>query len=277
MIIRPSILLRLAPMLLAAGLAPSAFANHFVESGNERVPAKEYEAGTLVSHKRFLWSGSRVQQERSASGAEVLVTYTGSGGADFGAGSGGVPVKRHYLSDHLGSVRNVVDVDGVEIVSYDYDPYGVREKIFASTGAGGYEASPGYTGHFHHAASGVVLTLNRGYEPETGRWLSADPLGEAGGLNLYGYVGGDPVNFWDPDGQHPALKSMAASTAMLSAALAANSPGVAGAAAGAAMGLAEEAIAQAADAIGVAVATRGCPNMRDLVPGRDPDFTGAAA
>jgi hypothetical protein len=68
------------------------------------------------------------------------VTYTGSGEADYAAGSGGVPLVRHYLSDHLGSVRNVVDVDSEEIVRQDYDPYGVREKIFAATGAMGYEA-----------------------------------------------------------------------------------------------------------------------------------------
>ena len=31
-------------------------------------------------------------------------------------------------------------------------------------------------------------------------WLSADPIGEAGGMNLYGYVGGNPLNRWDPPG-----------------------------------------------------------------------------
>jgi hypothetical protein len=37
----------------------------------------------------------------------------------------------------------------------------------------------------------------RYYNAETGRWLSRDPIGENGGLNLYGMVGNDPVNFWD--------------------------------------------------------------------------------
>jgi hypothetical protein len=38
------------------------------------------------------------------------------------------------------------------------------------------------------------------YDPRTGRWLSRDPIGEAGGLNLYAYCGNDPVNRHDPLG-----------------------------------------------------------------------------
>ena len=40
----------------------------------------------------------------------------------------------------------------------------------------------------------------RWYEPETGRWLSPDPIGISGGLNLYAFCGNDPVNFVDPWG-----------------------------------------------------------------------------
>lgn len=38
------------------------------------------------------------------------------------------------------------------------------------------------------------------YDPETGRWLSKDPIGIAGGLNLYAFCGNNPVNFVDPSG-----------------------------------------------------------------------------
>ena len=58
----------------------------------------------------------------------------------------------------------------------------------------------GYTGHHEHAKSGLVLTWHRAYDPETGRWLSRDPIGEKGGINLYGYVGNGPVTDWDPLG-----------------------------------------------------------------------------
>ena len=33
-----------------------------------------------------------------------------------------------------------------------------------------------------------------------GVWLSADPIGEAGGMNLYADIGGNPINEWDPTG-----------------------------------------------------------------------------
>ena len=40
----------------------------------------------------------------------------------------------------------------------------------------------------------------RNYLPYLGRWLTRDPLGEAGGLNLYAFVGNNPVNWVDPWG-----------------------------------------------------------------------------
>ena len=37
----------------------------------------------------------------------------------------------------------------------------------------------------------------RYYDPKTGRWPSRDPIGEEGGVNLYGFVGNDGLNQWD--------------------------------------------------------------------------------
>src|SRR5438067_318236 len=52
-------------------------------------------------------------------------------------------------------------------------------------------------------ASGYQYRRNRYYDPATGRFTQEDPLGLAGGLNLYGFAGGDPVNFSDPFGLCP--------------------------------------------------------------------------
>ena len=46
---------------------------------------------------------------------------------------------------------------------------------------------------------------HRFYDPETGRYITADPIGLAGGINLYAYVGGDPVNAVDPWGLYKFL------------------------------------------------------------------------
>jgi RHS repeat-associated protein len=102
----------------------------------------------------------------------------------------------NYTCDHLGSVREVLAEDGPLVARHDYKPYGERVLV-----SGTYQAAKGYTGHDYHADSGLVLTLFRAYDPGTGRWLSPDPIEEAGGVNLYGYVLSDPVNAVDPDGQ----------------------------------------------------------------------------
>ena len=52
-------------------------------------------------------------------------------------------------------------------------------------------------------ASGLLYRRNRYYNPEQGRFVSEDPIGLAGGLNLYGFAEGDPVNYSDPFGLCP--------------------------------------------------------------------------
>jgi RHS repeat-associated protein len=51
--------------------------------------------------------------------------------------------------------------------------------------------------------SGFLYRRNRYYDPFAGRFTQPDPIGLAGGLNLYGFAGGDPVNFADPFGLQP--------------------------------------------------------------------------
>jgi RHS repeat-associated protein len=55
------------------------------------------------------------------------------------------------------------------------------------------------------AGSGLQYKRNRYYDPSTGRFTQEDPIGLAGGLNTYGFAGGDPVNFDDPFGLDPCL------------------------------------------------------------------------
>src|SRR5439155_22541718 len=52
-------------------------------------------------------------------------------------------------------------------------------------------------------ASGLFYKRNRYYDPSSGQFTQEDPLGLAGGLNLYGYAAGDPINFSVPFGLCP--------------------------------------------------------------------------
>src|SRR3990170_5353633 len=49
--------------------------------------------------------------------------------------------------------------------------------------------------------NGLLYMRARYYDPEVGRFISKDPIGFAGGVNLYNYVDGNPVNFIDPYGE----------------------------------------------------------------------------
>jgi RHS repeat-associated protein len=51
--------------------------------------------------------------------------------------------------------------------------------------------------------TGLSYRRNRYYDSETGQFTQQDPIGIAGGLNLYGYANGDPINFSDPFGLRP--------------------------------------------------------------------------
>jgi RHS repeat-associated protein len=52
-------------------------------------------------------------------------------------------------------------------------------------------------------ATGLNYQRNRYYDPESGQFTQQDPIGIAGGINLYGYANGDPINFSDPFGLDP--------------------------------------------------------------------------
>jgi RHS repeat-associated protein len=104
-------------------------------------------------------------------------------------------IRLYYTTDHLGSIREVVDGKGTVRARYGYTPYGERAKE-----AGDLDADFGYTAHYTHESSGIILAPYRGYDPITGRWLSRDPIGEKGGVNLYQYVRNAPSEAIDPLG-----------------------------------------------------------------------------
>ena len=162
----------------------------------KRIRKTESLNGVQQSQVAYLYGSTGVLQERSADGSTVRKTYAAKGEMDYTTTPSAT--QRYYTRDHLGSIREILSSSGTTLARYDYSAYGIRSRT-----AGTYEAEKGYTGHDYDAASDLILTRYRAYEPSTGLWLSSDPIEEAGGLNLYGYAGNDPVNKIDVLGDFP--------------------------------------------------------------------------
>jgi RHS repeat-associated protein len=157
------------------------------DGASRRWRITEKESGTQTKQETFVWCGGRICQKRNSSGVER--SYFGRG---FQEGSSSY----FYGRDHLGSIREVVGADGMTIgTRLSYDPWGKSTE----TGSGA-KGDFTYTGHYFDRATGLNLALYRGYDAQSGRWLSRDPLGVAAGPNVYGYVRNNPMNGIDPFG-----------------------------------------------------------------------------
>ena len=109
----------------------------------------------------------------------------------------------YAIKDHQNTVIALVDETGSVVESYEYDAWG-RTKVFDAFGteltASPYGNRYCFQGREIDWDTGLIYFRARWYNPETGRWLSKDPIGIAGGLNLYVFCGNNPVNFIDPLG-----------------------------------------------------------------------------
>ena len=106
-------------------------------------------------------------------------------------------------SDQNGAPLEVTDAGGQLCWSGNYDTFG---KLQGQTAAGimqrrgaVYEQPLRYAGQYQDNESGLHYNLFRYYEPEVGRFTTQDPIGLAGGMNLYAYVT-NPLTYVDPLG-----------------------------------------------------------------------------
>ena len=100
-----------------------------------------------------------------------------------------------YHNDHLGTPHILTDATGSIVWKAAYNAFG---KATVQTGQ--IENNVRFPGQYYDTESGKHYNWHRYYNAKTGRYISEDPIGLDGGMNLYAYVGGNPVNLIDPLG-----------------------------------------------------------------------------
>ena len=178
------------------------------DAANRMISATNSTTGTV----QFAYDGfGRRVQEKDGNGniLKQWVWLTGDAQPSEERNASNTVTKRFYAlgeqingtsyfatKDHLGSVREMTDSAGNLVARYDYDAWGRRTLV-----SGTDLADFGFTGFYHDQATGLDFSRTRPYTAELARWLGRDPIGEAGGINLYAYTGNNPINYTDPSGK----------------------------------------------------------------------------
>jgi RHS repeat-associated protein len=110
----------------------------------------------------------------------------------------------HYVyADHLGTARVITRAtDNKMVWRWDNaDPFGMLPPDGNPSQLGAFTYNPRFPGQVYDRESGLFYNYFRDYDPATGRYVESDPIGLGGGINTYGYVGGNPISHVDPTGE----------------------------------------------------------------------------
>jgi len=156
---------------------------------------------------RFVCDGLQIVQERGTDNIPQ-VTYTHgldlSGTLGGAGGIGGLLARTDatngstfYHSDGAGNVTALMDMYENIVARYFYGPFG---KLLGQWGRLGNANTMRAFSMPGDSIAGIVGFSFRFYDPNLQRWSNRDPIGENGGINLYGFVGNSPLNSVDPYG-----------------------------------------------------------------------------
>ncbi|MFD9961637.1 DNRLRE domain-containing protein [Amycolatopsis sp. NPDC058986] len=142
----------------------------------------------------YLYDGDNPVQEKVNGAVTATMTSAGVDGFQLRESGG---TTRRFLTDALGSAVGLADNTGVG-ASYSYEPFG-RTYVTGNDGGNPYR----FAGR-EDDGTGLYYNRARYYSPGLQRFLSEDPIGFDGGINLYGYAGNKPTQLTDPMGTKPA-------------------------------------------------------------------------
>jgi RHS repeat-associated protein len=155
---------------------------------------KSGPAGTT----NYLYDGSDIRAnviEAVDNSGNVLARYTQGPGTDQPLAELRSGTTSYYELDGLGSVSSLSNSAATLANTYTYDSFG---KVIGSTGS---LVNPfQYTGRESDPETGLNYYRFRYYDPNSGRFLSEDPITFEGGIDFYSYVRNHPSDYVDPFG-----------------------------------------------------------------------------
>ncbi|MDG2123280.1 MAG: DUF2235 domain-containing protein, partial [Verrucomicrobiales bacterium] len=142
---------------------------------------------TPILKRSYMWGTDLSGTEQGAGGTGGLLAVT--------THTGPTPGTHATVYDANGNITALVDTSTAEpSATYQYDPYG---NLLQATGPAAQINPFRFSTKYHDDTTGLIYYGLRYYDPNHGRWISRDPIGEDGGTNLYSFVGNDPINATD--------------------------------------------------------------------------------
>ena len=144
---------------------------------------------TATGRRYYLYDGEELVCELDAAGNVAAPVLFGANGL-IAYGS------FIYQFDPQGNAVHIMDNSRNVLANLAYDAWG---QLMSGSNPTPY-GYKGQWGYYTDAESGILLLTHRYFDPATGRFLTRDPIGVEGGVNLYAYVGNGVVNGYDPGG-----------------------------------------------------------------------------
>ena len=167
--------------------------------------SKEKANGTIID---YIYDGWQVVEERISD--VVTVNYIYNDGIDDPIAMIAGSDVYYYDTDLRHNISTMTDASGDVIERYSYDAYG-EVKIEDAQGVAIAQSAIGnaylFSSRRYDVDTGLYYYRNRIYSPSLGRFMQRDPIWYEDGLNLYAYVGGNPVRCYDPWGLLKRLKN----------------------------------------------------------------------
>jgi RHS repeat-associated protein len=165
-----------------------------------RITKTEHDSrGYALGETRFTWDGLRLLQEHRHSQTSLYL-YEDDGYTPLARidGVGEHQSVRYYHNDLNGLPEQLTEADGHNVWRATYRVWGnaleeVREAYFIE------EQNLRFQGQYLDRETGLHYNTFRFYDPDIGRFTTPDPIGLAGGLNLYQYAP-NPFGWVDPKG-----------------------------------------------------------------------------